>query len=191
MLAAATRRFGESGYDATKLADIARDVGIGTTALYHYFESKDHCLFTLITVAMKETHGRFGETIARDLPTRLALEELIKGSFLVPADHVLRSRIVVSEQGRLANAAHGKREEEARLEARDWVRTTEADWQTLLAGAMGEGVIERQDPRLLARAVLGVLSSVWHWYRPGGMVELGELSEFFTTRTLRFIGVAP
>jgi AcrR family transcriptional regulator len=191
ILAAATRRFGETGYDATKLADIAGDVGIGTTALYHYFESKNHCLFTLITVAMQETHRRFGDTISKGLATRETLEELIRASFVMPDDEVLRSRIVVSEQGRLATPGQADREEAARLEARDWIRTTEADWQTFLAGAMGEGLIERQDPRLLTRAVLGILSSVWHWYRPDGAVDLVELAEFFTVRTLRFIGLRP
>jgi TetR/AcrR family transcriptional regulator, cholesterol catabolism regulator len=40
ILAAATERFGRDGYEHTKWADIAADVGVGPTALYHYFESK-------------------------------------------------------------------------------------------------------------------------------------------------------
>ena len=44
ILAAATERFGRDGYEDTKWADIAADVGVGPTALYHYFESKQHCL---------------------------------------------------------------------------------------------------------------------------------------------------
>ena len=44
ILRTATAYFGENGYEATKLADVAAAVGIGSTALYHYFESKLHCL---------------------------------------------------------------------------------------------------------------------------------------------------
>src|SRR3954453_10435356 len=51
ILAAATDRFGRDGYEGTKWADIAADVGVGPTALYHYFESKQHCLYVIIDEA--------------------------------------------------------------------------------------------------------------------------------------------
>jgi AcrR family transcriptional regulator len=51
-LRTATRYFGENGYEATKLADVAAAVGIGSTALYHYFESKLHCLFVIMADAL-------------------------------------------------------------------------------------------------------------------------------------------
>jgi AcrR family transcriptional regulator len=52
ILRTATAYFGESGYEATKLADVAAAVGIGSTALYHYFESKLHCLYVIIGDAL-------------------------------------------------------------------------------------------------------------------------------------------
>src|SRR5205807_10292238 len=51
ILAAATAYFGEHGYEDTKWADVAAAVGIGSTALYHYFESKQHCLYVIIADA--------------------------------------------------------------------------------------------------------------------------------------------
>src|SRR5215470_809215 len=59
ILAAATERFGRDGYEDTKWADIAADVGVGPTALYHYFESKQHCLFVILGQAMTDFHARF------------------------------------------------------------------------------------------------------------------------------------
>lgn len=40
ILDAATKRFGRDGYKATSLADIARDAGIGGSAIYPYFKNK-------------------------------------------------------------------------------------------------------------------------------------------------------
>src|SRR6266850_1499676 len=44
----ATDYFGRYGYEDTKWADVASAVDIGSTALYHYFESKQHCLFEIM-----------------------------------------------------------------------------------------------------------------------------------------------
>src|SRR5512132_4338423 len=59
ILVAATERFGRNGYEDTKWADIAADVGVGPTALYHYFESKQHCLFVIIDQAIEGFRSRF------------------------------------------------------------------------------------------------------------------------------------
>ncbi|MEU1162209.1 helix-turn-helix domain-containing protein [Streptomyces sp. NPDC005921] len=40
ILVAAVERFGEDGYENTKWSEVADRVGIGQTALYHYFESR-------------------------------------------------------------------------------------------------------------------------------------------------------
>src|ERR1700726_2743991 len=67
---AATRRFGRYGYENTKWADIAADVGVGPTALYHYFESKQHCLFVIMDQAIEDFHLRF-ERLASEQPAHL------------------------------------------------------------------------------------------------------------------------
>ena len=48
ILKVATDHFGRYGYEDTKWADVAAAVDIGSTALYHYFESKQHCLFEIM-----------------------------------------------------------------------------------------------------------------------------------------------
>ena len=50
----ATEYFGRHGYEDTKWADVAAAVGIGSTALYHYFESKQHCLFEIMAQAVAD-----------------------------------------------------------------------------------------------------------------------------------------
>ena len=55
VLTAATDRFGRDGYEHTKGADIAADIGVGATALYHYFESKQHCLYVIMDEAIADS----------------------------------------------------------------------------------------------------------------------------------------
>jgi hypothetical protein len=43
----------------------------------------------------------------------------------------------------------------------------------------------------MTRAILGLYNSVWHWYRPNGIVALDRVADFFTERSLSMLGVAP
>ena len=52
ILDAAIDNFGGVGFEHTKWATIASQVGIGQTALYHYFESKVHCLLTIMSTEL-------------------------------------------------------------------------------------------------------------------------------------------
>jgi hypothetical protein len=61
ILDAAVDAFGEHGYEATKWSLVAEQVGIGQTALYHYFESKVHCLLTIMRTELSRSHGQFLE----------------------------------------------------------------------------------------------------------------------------------
>jgi hypothetical protein len=56
---------------------------------------------------------------------------------------------------------------------------------------MAQGAIPQRDPRLLARAILGLYNSIWHWYRPDQTVRLPSIAEFFGARMLAVAGIAP
>src|SRR5690348_2252517 len=102
ILAAATERFGRDGYEHTKWADIARDVGVGPTALYHYFESKQHCLFEIMDDAIEDFRLRFVTITAREPDPRRALEAVLRTCFVLSEHEVLRNRVLVAEQGLLS-----------------------------------------------------------------------------------------
>ena len=191
ILDAATDRFGRDGYEDTKWADIAADVGVGATALYHYFESKQHCLFVIMDQAIEGFHARFIE-LASEHPAHLdALVAILVDCFRLNDRDVQRNRVLVAEHGLLASPRESPREEEARQAVRERMRELEFAWATLLARAMEQGAIPEGDPRLLTRAILGLYNSVWHWYRPNGAVALSRAAEFFVARILAMIGVAP
>ncbi|WP_201776634.1 TetR/AcrR family transcriptional regulator [Allosalinactinospora lopnorensis] len=61
ILDAAIDHFGEVGFEHTKWATVADEVGIGQTALYHYFESKSHCLLTIMRMQLDQSLTRFRE----------------------------------------------------------------------------------------------------------------------------------
>jgi TetR/AcrR family transcriptional regulator, cholesterol catabolism regulator len=192
ILAAATERFGRDGYEDTKWADIAADVGVGPTALYHYFESKQHCLYEIMDRALAGFHDRF-EVLTRDEAADPldALVAIVDDTFRLSEHDVQRNRVLVAEQGLLSGRSGSPREEQARQSARARTRDLEFLWASFLARAMERGAIPRNDPRLLTRAILGLYNSIWHWYRPNGIVALDRVADFFTDRAFALLGVAP
>jgi AcrR family transcriptional regulator len=192
ILAAATQRFGRDGYEDTRWADIAADVGVGPTALYHYFESKQHCLYVIMDLTIESFRSRFEDLTADESVDPVqALIAVIEDCFDVAEHEVQRNRVLVAEQGLLAGRSTSPREEEARRAARARTRDLEFAWATFLARAMQRGAIPKSDPQLLTRAILGLYNSVWHWYRPDGIMALDRIAAFFTDRTLALLGVAP
>jgi AcrR family transcriptional regulator len=189
ILAAAIDRFGRYGYENTKWADIADDVGIGPTALYHYFDSKQHCLYVILAQALKDLHERFDAITAAHEEPRDALRAVCDDAFDLSEHDVLRNRVLVAQQALLSHDGSSRREEEARRAGRDETRALELAWTGFLADAMQRGAIGERDPRMLARAILGLYNSIWHWYRPDQTWLLPTVAEFFVARMLAVAGV--
>lgn len=191
ILDAAIDRFGRNGYENTKWAEIADDVGIGPTGLYHYFDSKQHCLYVILDQALRDMHERFDAITASHPDPREGLRAVCIDCFALSEHQVLRNRVLVAEQALLSREGSSDREEQARRAGREQTRALELSWTRFLADAMRQGAIPQRDPRMLARAILGLYNSIWHWYRPDRTVLLGVVAEFFVARMLAVAGVSP
>ena len=187
----ATEYFGRFGYEDTKWADVAAAVDIGATALYHYFESKQHCLFEIMARAVGDVRERFDETITAHDDWNEALTALLVDGFSVTETDMLKLRVVAVEHGRVAVPRPLPREEAARVDVRTLKRDLEFAYGAFFARGMQQGLIPESDPQLLARAVLGLYNSVWHWFRPGGTLALADVGRFYVPRELAMIGADP
>jgi AcrR family transcriptional regulator len=190
ILYSAIEQFGQHGYEYTKWADIATAVGIGSTALYHYFESKLHCLYEIQALAVKADRAKFDAALAEHEDFTEALKAVLYAAFDLTDHEVLRNRVLVAEQSLAGLHRTSAREEESRQLARTEMRDLEFAWSTFLTRGMEQGAIPQADPRLLARAILGLYNSVWHWYRPRGNLSLEQLRDFFVGRCLAVAGLA-
>jgi AcrR family transcriptional regulator len=186
----ATELFGREGFEDSKWADVAAEVGVGATALYHYFESKLHCLYSIMAEALETQRREFAELTTGDGEFLEKLTAVLRAGYDLTDQEVQRNRLLVSEQVLVGIHRTSPREEEARSLARAATRDLEFDWATFLSRGMAQGAIPEADPRMLTRAVLGLHNSVWHWYRPGGSMPLKEVGDFYVERCLRVLGAA-
>jgi TetR/AcrR family transcriptional regulator, cholesterol catabolism regulator len=183
--------FGRYGYEQTKWADVAAEVHIGSTALYHYFESKQHCLFEIMARTLLDVQERFEGIVASEADWTDALLEALVASFDLTDEDVLKLRVLAAQHGRVATPRSTPREEAARASALTRKRELERAWSAFLLRGMEEDVLPPNDSQLLARAVLGLYNSVWVWYRPRGKRELHDVARFFVARQLALLGLDP
>lgn len=188
ILEVAVSHFGHYGYEDTKWADVADAVGIGPTALYHYFVSKQHCLYEIMAAGLTDFKQRFDVVAANHTDWTETLVAQLVRAFDLTDQEILRVRILVAERGLMATHRELAREEAARSNARSLMRDLEFMWGTFLARGMQQGIIPEQDPKVLSRAVLGLHNSVWFWFRPGGSYSLAEVGKFYVNCQLRVLG---
>lgn len=188
ILTAAIEHFGADGYEHTKWAKIADEVGIGQTALYHYFESKAHCLLTIMSLELNRSLARFREVTADIGPADKALAAAIEAAFDVSPREVLQMRILQSHMDLLATARPSEKEEAERQTARRLVREIEKEWTGLLERGMRAGDFPKRDAQTLAGVILSMVVSVWRWYRPGGRLKLEQVRDLISDASLRVVG---
>jgi AcrR family transcriptional regulator len=189
ILAAAITYFGKQGYEATKWSAVADTVGIGQTALYHYFESKAHCLLTIMRIELGRWHEMFLTATADQPDPTQALRSAIRAACVASADETLQMRILQNNFALLAVPRRAKREEAERMAARELARLIVRAWTQLLERGMTERVFVRRDADSLARIMLGMIVSVWRWYRPTGARRLADISELIEDSCLRMVAL--
>lgn len=188
ILDAAIDHFGEVGFEHTKWATIASQVGIGQTALYHYFESKSHCLLTIMRMELDQSLARAREATDGIKDPEKALAAAITSAYegASPRD-ALQRRILQNHMDLLSTPRQSEREEAERQRSRELVREIEAEWAALIRRGIKAGVFAKQDAHLATRLVLGLVVSIWRWYRPGGPLSLDQITEMVKNASLKML----
>ncbi|MCM3849077.1 MAG: TetR/AcrR family transcriptional regulator [Actinomycetota bacterium] len=191
ILAAAVECFGEVGFEATRWSEVATRVGIGQPALYHYFESKTHCLLTIMRLGLRNSDEAFRAAVAESSTAHDGLRAAVRAAFEVSPQEVQQNRILQANIALLAGRRSSEREEAERQACRKLVARIERNWADLVQHGIDRGEFARHDPLMMARSLLGLVVSVWRWYRPDGSLELPAIAGFIGGCCVRMVDEGP
>ena len=180
LLDIATRMFDEQGFDRVSMAMIAREVGLGRSAIYHYFASKDDILASIV-----ESEALAPVTRIQHLANAEGLNVATRLRNVI-VDGVVRRLSLNSRFVRLV-----------RLEAQipmhlrqDYDRSRRAIYDEYLK-LIDEGIAAREfrvvDSHVAAFGIIGMANWTSRWFQADGRLGVHEVAEVIADLALASI----
>ena len=157
VLRVAVDLFNRQGYDATSVGDVARELGLTKSAIYHHVPSKEHLLRSAIDEALDALTAALDEVAsADDLDAGERLRAAVRSSVTVLVAHLPAVTLLLRVHGNTPV-------EQAALSRRRAIDQRLADMVRL---AVDEGVVRDDlDPLLISRLLFGMVNSLTEWVR--------------------------
>jgi AcrR family transcriptional regulator len=180
MLAGAIEAFAENGYHATTTRDIAARAGLSPAALYVHFPSKAALLSQISLV---------GHAAA----LKLVLQAATEGANPVERLRSVVSRFVAwhAENHRTARVVQyefAALPQDARPAVVALRRQIERVVLDLITAGVAAGMMDVDQPRRVARAILSLSIDVARWYDPAGRDAAAELGALYADLAARMVG---
>jgi TetR/AcrR family transcriptional regulator, cholesterol catabolism regulator len=169
--------FGEKGFNGTSMSELAGEVGITKSSLYHHFPSKQALLSEIIELTVKRVTPLVQAVAESDLPIR---ERLGKAVILHTVE-AIRDRDAIAcfiEEGRYLEPQFMT----VHVANRDLYELT---FRRMFEEGITSGDFVDQDVGLAVKAVLGMCNSVVRWYRPDGGHTPEEIASEFADFAVR------
>jgi AcrR family transcriptional regulator len=157
LLLVAATTFTLRGYDGTSMEDLARELGITKSAIYHHVSGKDELLRLATNRALDGLTAAVDEAAAVEGRAIDRLEYVVRRSVEVLVDELPFVTLLLRVRGNTPVERHAisrRREIDHAISA-------------LVARAEAEGDVRPDvDPALTARLLFGMVNSLVEWYRP-------------------------
>ena len=181
VLRRAIELFNTQGYDATSIGDLAKDLGLTKSAIYHHVPSKEALLSAALDEALDGLSAAIDAAVNAEPGTSAyqRLRKAVEESVHLLADHLPAVTLLLRVRGN----------SEVELAALKRRRVLDEKLATLVQAAVDEGAL-RDDiaPDVISRLLFGTVNSLVEWYRPGGPVDADVLAR--SVASLAFDGLA-
>ena len=169
VLRRAIELFNRQGYDATSIGDLARELGLTKSAIYHHVPSKEALLAAALDEAL-DGLARAIDAAANEVAGTSAYERLrtaVRQSVEILGDRLPAVTLLLRVRGN----------SEVELAALKRRRVIDDKLAGLVQAAVDEGTV-RDDipPELISRLLFGMVNSLVEWYRPDGPSPIQDIS---------------
>ncbi|MDE2606676.1 MAG: AMP-binding protein [Burkholderiales bacterium] len=158
VLLAAARLFTARGFQGTSVDDIARSLGVTKPTLYYYIEGKEDILFGCLERGLAAFQQGLAALSSQGVTGRERLLAAMR----------LYAEVVTGDFGQcVIRVGEDPLPDERRRELRALKKQVDGAFRDMIAEGMGEGWIAPGDAAVAAFTVVGAISGIGRWYRPG------------------------
>jgi AcrR family transcriptional regulator len=184
VLDAAARVFHEKGYEAATIQDIADEVGILKGSVYYYISSKEDVLFEVLQEVHQAALSAVADAVAQDGDPLQKIHTFVETMSAFNAEHQVRMGILLHDARSLSEPRR-----------REIVRERDR-YDRMLRKLISEGqersiVCPEIDPKLAALAVMGMINTIYGWYRPAGGSQPEYVGSLYADLVIRALACTP
>ena len=173
--------FHEGGYEAVSVVDTAEKLSVSRATLYRTVATKQDLVGVLFERNTREIEEKVRAAIADTADPAECLTELVR----LQADAAVQMRYSMP-----VFFGGGDLPKDVLQRWHSWSRRFEKMWLSVVEANMEAGYIERADPVITTRLILGMILWVSRWYRPSEKITSEQIAEE-AVRLLRLGYVAP
>ena len=177
----AAQLFCTRGFAATSMANIADAVGITKAGLYHFVESKEELLYTLMSFSMERLEQDvIAPAMKIEEPTRrlVAIVRLHLQLVMLVTTPVGNPLTIILEEPVGLGAERASEIKARKVAYTNFVRET-------LDEIKAAGGLVDVDTRIATFFIIGTILRVARWHRPGGTLPVERLIDQLCAMTLR------
>lgn len=178
ILSAALRLFSQHGYAAVSMRKIAQEVGVQVGALYNYTPDKQSLLFGLMRDHMENLVSAWATEEHAASPVE-RLEQFAR--FHIRYHHVRRDEVFIAYM-ELRNLSP-----ENFIVIEELRRAYENELRNILNEGVATGDFAIQDTKIVAMALIAMLTGVNTWFRETGRLSLEEVEAIYWDMTRKAV----
>lgn len=172
--AAAARLFARKGFHATRMQDIADELGMQKGSLYYYFNSKDELLSDLVTGSVQEAQSSLQTILDSDQSPAQKLESAIDEHLRIlqqNADlHLINAQEILMSL-----------DTETAVTTNTLLKNYETIWAAIVQEGIDAGNFRPDlDRKIVIKALLGLCNSTLTWFEPTGRLTSKQIAQIFT-----------
>ena len=169
ILEAAREVFAERGYQKASMREIARRAGITQAALYYHFENKEDLLIIILEQFSNVFYQALLGCMTRAQGPEAGLRSMLRTHIDVIGARRKDIKILVEDKVHIESQKLGS----ITQKERDILNL----YTSCLDALLSSGRISGQSPTVLSLGIIGMMNSLYHWYREDGPLGLEELGE--------------
>lgn len=172
ILLVAANLIAKKGYDGTSFQDIADDVGLHKSSLFHYFKNKEELLLEILEMPIEEVDKSLEKIIAnKKLTPEEKLKRAIHSHLSILTKYFDNVTVYLNEVRSLS-----KLNQAFYIQKR---KKYEKNFQRIIAEMKTKGYFNGCDLKITTFGLLGMLNWVAKWYKKDGPLSAKKVGDTF------------